>query len=321
MDPNNTHTNELVAICIAVVSAVTLLFVHQPSLEFVEQSKVTGSALWSGMSLFTPTPLQEATPVKVWGFTEDAPQVHYFDDESISLRNITVKVVYFMPQNSDYKGMTARYDDKVLVFKEPNFGEWTRYFNEIIPLIEQFHSKEFNGLSTLQFTIFPEIVRGLHDKEIYEEDFIDIDRSEAAPKIESELQSRIFNEEGDLYDFSFAQKSADSFSVLLVVYVTDLRSIPEFFGAPIAGAASEEEAFTLIFSPVVDPNVSVSFLPADLIIYHELMHAFGVPEQYDLKSANPLEQARKRDDVMGFVDNGPLDNTYIDMDIKTRMGL
>ena len=253
--------------------------------------------------------------------------LHVFGNSAISLEKIRVKVVYFIPQDPDYDKdfgedmpNLSAYER---VWREPDFDEITRHLQQtVFSQIETFHAREFDSRSSLVFDIHPTPVHGLRDGDFYGGQFLLIENPMPLQALELELNERLFSGSGDLFDARFAQVEEDEYTVTLIVYVASL---------PVVRIAGEEQLVSgivgefgppaLIFSPVVDPLFKYSaFSNSASIIYHELLHAMGVPEQYDLLASDALRQRDTRGDVFGRGTEQPLLNTYVGQDIKQQMG-
>jgi len=140
--------------------------------------------------------------------------------------------------------------------------------------------------------------------------------------LENEVRIRASRPEGDLFYEAFAEKGRGTYDILLFIYAATIPSLSVGgVDAFIPGFTGDNGGSALVFAPVVDPSFRGAFLNAGSIVYHELLHAMGVPEQYDLRSPDVFEQQKERDDVLGSGTLGPLSQTRVGVDVKRGMGL
>lgn len=241
-----------------------------------------------------------------------SPSLHVYGNPSVSLERVDIRVVYFIPAGN---GEEASADD--------SFRKTKAYLNAVVlPDITTFHAREFSGRSRISWRVYPRPVRGLRDDAFYNKKFLDVSAVLPLSAVEAELAARLFRPDGDLYDADYAVSQKDAYHILLVVYaepVPLLRLAGQAVFIP--GLTNEVGTAALVFRPVVDPQFRAVWPNGGTVLYHELMHTMGVPEQYDLSSIHVLEQQQKRGDVMGHGTQSPLLTTFVGGDIKRGMGL
>ncbi|OHA48209.1 MAG: hypothetical protein A2991_03400 [Candidatus Terrybacteria bacterium RIFCSPLOWO2_01_FULL_58_14] len=239
-----------------------------------------------------------------------APPLYVYGNPAVSLENILVRVVYFMPKGSG--GGVDDFAESAVFLKE-----------EIFPQIAAFHSREFQGVSRVEFSLFSQPVFGVSDRNAYEKDFLDVSVSDPLRMIEQEVEGRILREGGDLYDATFARNVAGTYHILLIAYGAPIPSAT-FAGQEwrVPGMAGDAGTTTaLVFRSMTDPQMRSLWPNAAAVIAHELLHTMGVPEQYDPRSSGLMAQRANRRDIMGSGVAEPIAATFIGDDVKRAMGL
>lgn len=197
-------------------------------------------------------------------------KIHYYNNESKNLSDINVKVFYFVPND-----------------KTQNIISWD--FKEVLSQnleeIKSFHSLQFEGLSKLNYDIYPDPIIGLEDTSFYDGSDTKFGNPHALETILEELKKKFFQNN----------------SIFIVVY--------EGVGA----GGSEELAASIIARGYFTQELKKDI--ASSILYHEFAHTLGLPDAYDHEGNIPFS-----DDIMGAGRNKPLKTTHLSQEIKEKLG-
>lgn len=223
-------------------------------------------------------------------FNMDELQIHYHPalKSSDSFKQVLIEAFYFIPRDQD---------------QTPE-----RIYNEldkILKAVKKFHEREFFGISTLEYQIFPSIIIGNKTAEEYLNYNV----------FYSEIRNRIYSKEGDLYNPEFQENIAGKHVAKMIVV-----KLPELVANKVDAAGKafdfENNTFLLVDTPFFnhDPNTTT---------FHELGHTLGMPDRverptYRVKYGEP----RFQDDIMrSDVQNIELDQHFLARDMKIAMGL
>lgn len=209
---------------------------------------------------------------------------HYYDHPAQSIGTIRVSAFYFVPQN--------RVSTALL--------NWREILEENLQKLQAFHRVQFQGLSVLEYTIYPKPVIGLQDSISYDTDNTAHGNPEALRRVAKEIEERMVNPSGDLYHPDFSPHENRAYQVILIMY------------KGVGAAGSENVAF-----------VSQSFLAEAAyraygasIMGHEFYHTLGIPDGYELETARPTSE-----DIMGSGRLLPIEKTYIQREMLKHLGL
>lgn len=212
--------------------------------------------------------------------------IHYYENPEISLKNVLLKVIYFVPKNRT----------------ESISAGWKEDIEESLKDLKEFHEFQFGNFSNLNFDVYPRPVISLEDSLFYDSEKTDRGNPNALRAIDKEIEERMFAPEGDLFGSDFS-KSGGGYTVNIYIY--------EGVGA---SAAREPNGAVIL---------SVDYLrrkdlreAGTTIFYHEITHVFGMPDKYDYDSG-----AVYSNDIMGGGRRKPLKYTYIADETKKKMGL
>lgn len=279
-----------------------------------------GAAVFFSAALLT-APQRAALPPSVFGNGASAgsfiPPFHVYGNRAVSLERIEVRVVYFVPKD-DQDGDRAGERKGV----EEDFREVAAYAEGVLfPQLTAFHAREFSQTSQMEFSMYEKPFAGRLAREAYEKDFLNAGAQSPLRALELEVKQRLFQGGGDVYDADFSVSADGAYRILLIVYAAP---IPKgVFGgreASIPGLTDDAGTSALVFRPLVDPQLSSLFPYAASVVYHELLHAMGVPEFYDAQSVNVLKQQTERQDIMGQGVLEPIMTTFVADDVRRTMG-
>ncbi|MBI1975228.1 MAG: hypothetical protein HYS57_02630 [Parcubacteria group bacterium] len=123
-----------------------------------------------------------SVPSLFWLFKEgpklpesESPALHYFNDPSTSIENISLKIVYFIPK------------DKV----DQTFQDWSRVAEETVQKMIAFHNIQFRSKSRVVHEIYPTPKVGEESSAFYDEGGTALGNPNAALRIDQELSRKL----------------------------------------------------------------------------------------------------------------------------------
>lgn len=197
-------------------------------------------------------------------------KIHYYNNNNKSLGDINIKVFYFVP--SDRIKDSENWNFKEVLLK--NLEE-----------IKSFHQLQFEGLSNLNYEIFPEPIIGLKETFFYDGQDTRFGNPHALEIILNELKN----------------KFSQDHSIFIIVYEG-------------VGAGGSEVLTAGIIARGYFTQESQKEL-ASAVLYHEFAHTLGLPDAYDHEKNIPYSN-----DIMGAGRNKPLKITYLSDEVKEKMG-
>ena len=229
------------------------------------------------------------------------PTVHYYENKDVSLEKILVRVFLFQPNNSD-----VRLGD-----------DWREEFKNIFDKIQAVHQKQFFNLSAMEYVVYPEIITGKQSAQYYDSDMLIINLGEDTEQLNliiDEINDRIENAELNKINY-------DDFDyTYLVNQVFYTGSNKSNINGTVGGYTNEIDNIntSLIFWMALMDNRSSQNAS---VVYHEILHTFGVPEGYYYNELSPF--APRVDDIMGagVYEPRPIEVNYLMKEVKKKMGL
>lgn len=197
-------------------------------------------------------------------------KIHYYNDETKSLSNVNIKVFYFVPR------------DRLKNIDNWNFKE---VLSKNLEEIKSFHKLQFEGLSNLNYELYPEPIIGLKETSFYDGFDTRFGNPHALETASEELKNK------------FSQDN----SIFIIVYEG-------------VGASGSEGLAAGIMASGYFTKESQKDL-ASSILYHEFAHTLGLPDAYDHEKNIPSSN-----DIMGVGRNKPLKITYLSQDVKEKLG-
>lgn len=227
------------------------------------------------------------------------PHVHYYKDKNISLEKVLVRLFLFIPNNINTETQ----------------GEWRSEIETVFNKIQTVHKEQFFDLSNIEYVVYPEIIRGKFSSEYYDQEILKFNSGKDEKQLNlimDEINERIRNKELDQINF---KKYNYTYLVNQVFYFGESKA--ENNAATVGGYTNEERNSnsSLLFWNAL--NNQDAHVKAN-IIYHEILHTFGVPEGYTYDDFTPFT-----DDIMGMgvVSSRPIEIDYLSSEFKKEMGL
>lgn len=212
-----------------------------------------------------------------------SPAPHYYGNPNLSISDIAIAAFYFLPRNKAHLVING----------------WRELLEENFKKIQEFHSLQLRGQSSLKYEIYPEPVIGYESNQFYDTDITQHGNPEALRRVAAEIEKRVFNQHGDLFRSDFA-RDKKVYRVLVIMY--------EGVGA----AGSDNVAFvSRVFFQ--DPQYR---LVSTSIVAHEFYHTLGIPDRYDIENNIPTSS-----DIMGTGRSVPLERTYLNQETLKSLGL
>lgn len=211
-----------------------------------------------------------------------------------SIENIEITAFYFVPKNK----------------KASQIENWNDLLVKHLDKLADFHSIQFRNHSQVTYKIYPEVVVGFEDNIAYGTESTQNGNPQALINIAGELDRRVFQQDGDLYDKKFSERKQNVYPVLAILYegvgasggiihdseLETEEEIAEELGLP------ESTIFILDIDEVDGFFIlNRTFLEGDgssvgtSLMAHEFYHTLGVSDQYVAPKAIPTSQ-----DIMGL---------------------
>lgn len=200
---------------------------------------------------------------------------HYYQRPEISLKTIRLKVFYAVPANR-----AQSLDLK-----------WRERLELVLEEARKFHELQFQGLSKLDYEVFPEPFMLERENQHYDTENTDRGNPEALKRVTAEIERR---------EPSFLKAPSGEFMAIAIVYEG-------------VGASGAEGA--MIISRNFLANQEYEPVAAALL-YHELGHTYGLPDRYDLETGEPFSH-----DIMGSGRRKPLLTNYLDESLLRDLGV
>lgn len=221
---------------------------------------------------------------------------HMYDNAAISVENIHITVLYFVPKDSE----------SVVV------SSWKEDTTKHIKNLLEFHALQFQNTSKITYEFLPTYTLAEKNKIAYEGSLEVAEDYDALIPIKEEISKRLLSKDGDLYAYNNTTKNNKDGvrNVYLVV----------FEGRGAAGNGD----FALVSRSYLT-NKEYSAI-GSTFLSHEFYHTLGVPDNYKSSIVEREDKSQSRTslitkkDIMGQV-NIPLSSTYIDMETLRNMGM
>jgi hypothetical protein len=249
--------------------------------------------------------------------TESNPSsgAHFYKDPSQDISKIDLKVFYAIPKN--------RVTEIV--------NNWQKIIDNALEKGKRFHAFQFRGKSELNYEIFPEPIILSKENYFYDTAKTDKGNPQALISIIGEIERRVFNQSGDLYQANFSFNK-NAYPVIGIIY----EGVGASGGVILESAKEnvEEIANELKISPshifITDiafargffllarqflTDEKYSFFGPSLL-YHEFAHSFGLPDFYD-----PETNIVFSNDIMGAGRRRPIESAFIDRSLLIDLGV
>ncbi|TSC62098.1 MAG: hypothetical protein G01um101448_482 [Parcubacteria group bacterium Gr01-1014_48] len=223
-------------------------------------------------------------PVIYDGAKDVILNVHRADNAEQSISKIYISAFYFVPKNK----------------KEDIFTGWSTTLQEKLEALMRFHTVELQEKSELTYTIYPEPIIGRLNNIEYDTFITQHGNPEALRHVVPEIESRVFEANGDLFRNDFGTIPKDAYHVLVVMY----EGVGSIGGDNIA-LISRTFLTSSEYAPV-----------SESLLAHEFYHTLGLPDAYTLPEGTVTSQ-----DIMGLGRYTPIGQTYLSQKSLQALGL
>lgn len=235
--------------------------------------------------------IQKPTPP-----TSHPSSIHHFEDAKIDLTHIIISVFYFVPQDRE----------------ENIFGDWQSTIKKVMDETVAFHANQFKSQSELTYRLYPKPVIGQETVTSYAQDDTPIE-PKSLGRIIKELDRRVFQPSGDLFDPGYSQSPNGSYIMKIIIYEADPPKFAQVSQTGEIGGYSDQNT-TLVARKILTDLPNQPYGPS--IVYHEIGHMIGLPESYDYQSNQP-----STNDIMGSGRSRPIQNNYLNPEVLKKMGV
>lgn len=248
----------------------------------------------------------------------EAKKPHLYDNPERGIKKIRVFGFYFVPQNKSNLVLT----------------EWRSIFEKNLEKLKNFHSFELQGLSEIEYKIYPEAVIGLEKNDFYDTEDTGRGNPHALLKISEELEKRIFTKSGDLYREDFDPASNEAYPVMLIFYEgvgatggiirrdnqESKVGVAEKYGVPESLLFEVDvelvDGFVLLSSSFFTKEEFKNYGAS--ILAHEFYHTLGFRDAYEVPGSFEVVFSN---DLMGAGRKRPIERTYLNRDNLHKLGL
>lgn len=242
-----------------------------------------------------------------------AANVHVYKNSDKSIAKIRVEAFYAVPKN---KSVDAN---------------WRTSLASALGDTAKFHALQFRGLSEVAYDTYPLPVNLGHEDVFYDTTSTAFGNPRGLINVAEEINRRVFQKGGDLYDEKFARENSGEYRVMGILYEGVGASGGLIYESPLASAEeiakqlgvpasmvyivniNSVEAFFLVNRNYLAQNALKSY--GSSIFYHEFAHTIGLPDTFSSESGPSTS------DIMGTGRNKPIENTYLDKNFLKEMGI
>lgn len=241
---------------------------------------------------------------------------HLAGDAQRTVERIRVSAVYFVPRDKE----------------KDILDNWRAVLEEQLAKAQAFHSLQFQGRSSLVFSVYPEPIIGLDEHAVYDTADTNRGNPKALLNVSEELERRVFSSGGDLHRPDFPNGATGEYPVLFILYegvgaiggiiaeseresVADIAEELGISESVIFKAAvkSVDGFFLLSRTFLADPEYRA--FGASLLA-HELYHTLGISDGYEQNTGKATSA-----DLMGLGRYRPIETTYLRRDALRALGL
>lgn len=205
---------------------------------------------------------------------------HHFLKPEISLENISIRALYFVPKNKN--GVEIE--------------NWREILEDNLKKLAAFHVFQLQGRSQIIFRIYPQAVVGKEEQNVYDTDVTNRGNPEALKRVALELEERL-KQGGDLYRLDFLSQDK-AYNVTYILYEG-------------VGASGSDNIAFISRAFFTDPQYDSI---AASLFAHEFYHTLGLPDAYDDDGVSTGT------DLLGLGRFRPLNKTYLSREFLAGLG-
>lgn len=216
------------------------------------------------------------------------PIAHFYKNPVQSIGKIRLKLFYVIPKNQSAE-----------VFKN-----WRETIKAILDEAVKFHKFQFRGSSVLHYDIWPIPIILEKNNDFYDTESTNKGNPSALKTIFDEIKRRAFESGGDIFNNDFAVFGKEEYPAYGFIYE----------GKGASGLALEKEGAFILARAFIAQKQYASFRSS--LLYHELGHTFGLPDQYDVENNDVFSN-----DIMGAGRKKPIEVNYLDRQLLKGLGV
>lgn len=242
--------------------------------------------------------IQKANETFISGLPE--VKIHLGGNPSVSLKNVTAKVIYFVP--SDLTDQTE--------------SEWQNTIDQTLMKEQKFFNFQLDNAIGINYQIYNTPVIGLQNHLFYDSTTTERGNPHALISVREEIINRIFTPTGDLYRADFAKSSSDYEFIIIIYGSTGASALiykQDDGGDDVVKIEDSGPPAIILSSAFLSSPLYREFGPT--VLAHEIGHAFGLTDSYDMATGVNLGT-----DIMGEGRRRILTNTFISDENKKLLG-
>ena len=230
-------------------------------------------------------------------------EIHYANRPSLSISHITIKAFYFVPKN----------------LEDELDGSWQEALDKVLLETKQFYDFQLQQRSNIVYEIYPQPIIGLASSKEYDGKDTGHGNPNALLAIQKELNERVFDSKGDLYQKPFSEIEPEEYSIISILYEGVGASAMMYktssgFASDAVNAADKTIPAFLVSRYFLSSKNYSDF--GDSIFAHEMGHMLGLPDGYDPQTGDTVSE-----DIMGAGRFRPLKFTYLSAQAKIKLGI
>lgn len=219
------------------------------------------------------------------------PSLHLANDNTKSIYDVNIKVVYFTPV--DLEPLTN--------------WEWKDGINKTMEDVARFYNLQLGN--RIRYNIYPNVVVGKETHAFYDGEKTDNGNPNALISVREEVLKRLFNKNGDLFDGEFLKLNKNTYEILLIIYEGTGASAMIYqnndtSGTDVFRIETDGPPAIILSSAYLNSQYYIQF--GSTILAHEIGHSFALSDSID-----DVTNSYKDNDLMGAGRRRTIGQTYI----------